>query len=239
MVEVAAAVHAAHDPLAVAEAADRGGRLPAGLASCAECTALHADLVAIAAAVPTAALPPRPRDFTLTPADAARLRPGGWRRLLAAIGSSRDVVTRPLAIGFTTLGLAGLLVATVPGALPGGGAASAPVGEGAGGSTQVEMPASEPSAAPMMLSAAPESAPSAAVESTDDGGVFSGIDTEEPAASPTGDVAARADASAAPEEMADLRDAASNTSTLVIVAGACLVIGLGLFSLRWSVRRLG
>jgi hypothetical protein len=133
--------HAAHDPLLVAAAADRGGRLPADLAACPACTSLHAELVAIAAAVPTSALPARPRDYTLTPADAARLRPGGWRRWLAAIGSARDVVTRPLAIGFTTLGLAGLLVATVPGALPGGDGGAMPQAE----SLQVTAPdGSEP-----------------------------------------------------------------------------------------------
>ena len=81
--------------------------------------------MALAAAVPTAALPARPRDYTLSDADAARLRPAGWRRWLAAIGTSRDAVTRPLAVGLTTLGLAGLLVATVPGALPSAGSAGA------------------------------------------------------------------------------------------------------------------
>ena len=76
--------HAAHDLLAVAEAADRGATLPTALAACPDCTALHADLVALAAALPTSATPTRPRDYSLTPADAARLRPGGWRRLCRA-----------------------------------------------------------------------------------------------------------------------------------------------------------
>ena len=121
--------HAAHDLLLVAAAADRNGQLPAALADCPDCRALHADLVALAAAVPHAALPARPRAYPLSPADAARLRPAGWRRWLAAIGTSRDAVTRPLALGLTTLGIAGLLVATVPGALPfaaSSGAAPAP-----------------------------------------------------------------------------------------------------------------
>ena len=42
--------------------------------------------------------PPRPVDYTLTPADAARLRGSRWRRLVAAIGSSRDGV-QPTAGG--------------------------------------------------------------------------------------------------------------------------------------------
>ncbi len=116
--------HAAHDLVLVAEAADRGGRLPAAQASCLDCLALHADLVLLAAAMPDAALPARPRDYTLSEADAARLRPAGWRRWLAAIGTSRDAVTRPLAVGLTTIGLAGLLVASIPGILPVGGATS-------------------------------------------------------------------------------------------------------------------
>ena len=40
--------------------------------------------------------PPRVDDYQLTPDDAARLRPGGWRRLVAAIGSGRAAFTRPL-----------------------------------------------------------------------------------------------------------------------------------------------
>jgi len=116
--------HATHDLVLVAEAADRGGRLAGLQAACPDCLALHADLVLLAAALPDAAVPARPRDFTLSAADAARLRPAGWRRWLAAIGTSRDAVSRPLAIGLTTLGLAGLLVASIPGALPGGSATS-------------------------------------------------------------------------------------------------------------------
>jgi hypothetical protein len=121
----APAAHADHDLLLVAEAADRAGQLPATLAACPDCQALHADLIALAAAVPTAALPARPRTYTLTPADADRLRAPAWRRWLGAVGTSRDAITRPLALGFTTIGLAGLLVATVPGALPSGSATGA------------------------------------------------------------------------------------------------------------------
>ena len=91
------------------------------------------DLVAIRTATVTLPTPPRVDDYQLTPDDAARLRPGGWRRLVAAIGSGRAAFTRPLAVGLTTLGLAGLLVATVPSVLTGttplgptAGAASAP-----------------------------------------------------------------------------------------------------------------
>src|SRR5688572_29205323 len=59
--------------------------------SCSDCALLHDDLRAIARA--TASAPPpiadRPRDFRLTPADAARLRPNGWRRFVVAVQDAR------------------------------------------------------------------------------------------------------------------------------------------------------
>ena len=78
--------HAQHDPLLVVSlaAGDLTGtdrdRAAALIAACADCALLHDDLLAIARA--TAALPTavRPRDFQLTPEQAARLRP---RRLAA------------------------------------------------------------------------------------------------------------------------------------------------------------
>lgn len=110
--------HAQHDPLLVVSLAagdithaDRD--LAAGLiASCAECATLHDDLLAIARA--TAALPTavRPRDFQLTPEQAARLRPLGWRRFVAAFAAPR--LTRQLGVGLTTLGIAGLLLSVLP-----------------------------------------------------------------------------------------------------------------------------
>ena len=114
--------HAAHDRAVVAALAardpdvtgDERQAAQALVAACTECARLHADLVALATALPTAATPRRPRDFTLTAADAERLRGRGWRAWLRRIGSSRDTITRPLALSLTTLGLAGLLVATRP-----------------------------------------------------------------------------------------------------------------------------
>jgi len=127
------AAHGGHDRLLIAATVGRGAQAVAPpslaqalLAACTECARLHADLFALALALPIATTPARPRDFTLTAADAERLRPRGLRRWLALIGTSRDTITRPLAIGFTTLGLAGLLVATVPGALTGFGVTAIP-----------------------------------------------------------------------------------------------------------------
>jgi hypothetical protein len=90
---------------------------------CARCVSLYVDLVALTAALPLSALPARPRSFTLTAEDARRLRPGGWRGWWSAVGSTRDILTRPLAIGITTLGLAGLLLTAAPTILLGVGGA--------------------------------------------------------------------------------------------------------------------
>jgi hypothetical protein len=117
--------HARHDLLRVAEAVDRGGRLAPVLQFCDPCGRLYADLLALTTSISHAALPARPRDFTLRTDDARRLRPGGWRAWWLSLGSARDAVTRPLAIGFATLGLAGLLLTATPTLIPlmGSGAA--------------------------------------------------------------------------------------------------------------------
>ena len=91
--------------------------------SCAACAELHDDLLAIAHA--TASVPPiatRPRDFRLTPADAARLRPAGWRGLLGRLASAPRAVTRPLGAGLATIGLVGLLIGNAPAIIPSGAA---------------------------------------------------------------------------------------------------------------------
>lgn len=121
------AAHIGHDPLLIAAAVDRGARLAPVLELCLRCVALYVDLVALTVALPLAAGPARPRDFTLSAADARRLGRRGWRRWWSAVGSARDTVTRPLAVSFTTLGLVGLLLTAVPSLLPmaGSGAASA------------------------------------------------------------------------------------------------------------------
>ena len=71
--------HADHDPLIVARLLDRDlegeerAIAEARIASCASCAALHADLIALSAATSAQPTPSRPRAFTLTAADAARL----------------------------------------------------------------------------------------------------------------------------------------------------------------------
>ncbi|MFP5344009.1 MAG: hypothetical protein ACLGIJ_13985 [Candidatus Limnocylindria bacterium] len=117
--------HRGHDPLLAAAAAERGGSLPTTLAACGDCRSLATDLRALALALPASAIPARPRDLRLTVAAAARLRPRGWRRVVALVGSARDGVTRPLAVGLTTLGIVGLLMSAIPTVLPPGRDAAA------------------------------------------------------------------------------------------------------------------
>jgi hypothetical protein len=113
--------HAGHDPRLVAAALDR--RAEAGwTTSCAACVDLFADLAGLRAALPTAVVPTRPHDYTLTAADAAHLRSSRLRRAFAAIGTARDGLTRPLAASFLGLGMVGLFIGTVPGMLPAGAA---------------------------------------------------------------------------------------------------------------------
>jgi hypothetical protein len=115
--------HAAHDRLLIAAlAADdltagERERAEVFVAHCAPCAELAADLRAIAQATSATRLPvpARPRSFTLSPDDAARIRPSGWRAFVRRFGSADWSFTRPLAAGLTTLGLAGLLVSALPG----------------------------------------------------------------------------------------------------------------------------
>ncbi len=143
--------HDRHDPMLVAAlaagdlaAADRDQAI-ALTRSCADCASLHDDLLALARAV--ASTPPpvttTPRDFRLTTADAARLRPAGWRRWVAALGGSRAALTRPLGVGLATLGLAGLLIGNVQ---IGVGSAAAPERAMSAGGGEAAAPAASSAA---------------------------------------------------------------------------------------------
>jgi anti-sigma factor RsiW len=250
--------HETHDRLLVASLVDRSiteperARAEAQLRACRACAELHAELVALSVATRAMPVPVRTRDFALTPADADRLRVRRWRRLVAAIGSSRDAFSRPLALGFTTLGLAGLLLSSV--SLPFGGATSgdglrsvaAPAGENGAGSVTQEFAAAASGApslpegsGPDMVAAAPSAAPSEAAqlapaaspgenppEPLFDGGESSPLPGEPPADRSLYSTALDQDGSFAP-------------SPMFLVAAVLLVIGLGLFGIRWTARRLG
>jgi hypothetical protein len=119
--------HDRHDPVRIAGLLDRVGTPPDGwrlLRQCPECRLLHADLAAILGHLPHTPTPPRHRDHTLTASQAARLHRGSPWAVLWDVGSARDRVTRPLGLGFTTLGLAGLLLTTVPMGEPAGAVTS-------------------------------------------------------------------------------------------------------------------
>ena len=202
------------------------------LSSCNSCAEVHRDLAAIATA--TRALPRTarsPRDFRLTTDQAERLRRGSWLRgLLRPFGSARSA-TRPMARAFTSLGMAGLLVAIL---LPGGiglmgGAASAPtqreVGVDAGAAA---------SYAPAFNAGAP-------------GGASLGASAD-PDAPMEGDASI---AIAAADETPDVRDGhtkldaggdllAAETPPNPLLNGsvALLALGLALFGLRFAARRL-
>jgi hypothetical protein len=156
------ASHARHDRFAVA-AALGGDPRPGMIRSCPSCAALHHDLLVIRDAIRRAWIPLRPRDLSLTAEDAARLRPGRWRRIADAFGTPRDPVTRPLALTFTGLGLAGLLVTATPLGWPGQAAEPAAIEvtpysvDVAGGSPAPSVPRnadpapSEPARVPLLV----------------------------------------------------------------------------------------
>jgi len=118
-----AADHSAHDELLLAAVAS-GDDLPAAqlaaadalVRDCPDCAALVADLRALRFATAELPAPARRRDFRLTDADAARLRPAGWRWLVAAFASARLAFTAPLGAGLVAIGIVAGLVTIVPGA---------------------------------------------------------------------------------------------------------------------------
>lgn len=262
--------HATHDRLLIANLVDRSvadaerARGEEQAAACRDCAILYDDLVALSAATHALPVPLRRRDFTLTFEDAERLRVRGWRRVLAAIGSSRDAFSRPLALGLTTLGLAGLMVASIPSVIT-GGAASSPTSLEAGNDlARNAAEVAAPEASLSQLEAAPpgptEGAPAAAAGPAEDpsltsaaplvpdamplpsGEAVGGV-TEDPAGTlygNTGPVAGEAGDGLGDEF---LKSQAADTPTmnvaLIAVAGLLLLIGLGLFGLRWAARRVG
>ncbi|HYK95196.1 MAG TPA: hypothetical protein VE011_04915 [Candidatus Dormibacteraeota bacterium] len=103
------------------------------LDACDRCVSISRDLRLITLALQELpavdampALPPAPRDFRLTPEQAARLHPSAplvrWTdRLVAAVAA----LGKPVGVSLATLGLVGLLVGTSSLGVPGRSAASA------------------------------------------------------------------------------------------------------------------
>jgi hypothetical protein len=256
--------HPSHDLTLVA--AHAAGDLPesdrtsveALLASCTDCADLHRDLVAIAAATHTLPAPiARTRDFQLEPAQAERLRRGSWlRRLLQPFGAAGSPA-RPIAAAFTTLGVAGLLVATIVPSLAGGSATSAPSHDSAvGAAAATAAPAAAPGATTEAAPGVPAPQAGGATSNPADFGSYqqaSGApgDTSTPGkAGPTGSSIAapvalaggtggpeRAGASVGSIEAPTLtREGSPNL--LFIGSLALLALGLALFGLRFAGRRV-
>ena len=211
----------------------------AQIADCADCAALDADLRALAAAIhalPAAAR--APRDFRLPAEQAARLRGGSWwRRAARAISEPRGL-GRPFATAFTTLGLVGLLLGSLPaGALP-LFTVGAPIER-----TSVEAASSaEPSKAPeanptdAMLGPAVEGSPAHYGDGTgkgDDAGTI-GAGAGEPSDSPGVSKAPPA----APYLTFSDRQSLNQVSPLIALSSLFLLVGLGLFAFRRLARRL-
>jgi hypothetical protein len=207
-------LHEQHDPMLVVSlasgdlaTADRDRATAQSLvATCADCALLHDDVLALATA--TKALPPavRTRDFRISPEQAAKLQPGGWRRFFTAPGA---LFSRQLGVGLTTLGIAGILISSI-GALPIGGFASS-----AGGAAPASVPSEAPAAAEALRSEdtqqAPAPAASVELDTSNTGGGLTVPFAGSPGASPYGVTAAGASPPAASNGDQSGRNAASQS----------------------------
>ncbi len=229
------------------------------VAGCPVCAALHHDLRVIAAALPELPAPVRPRSFTLTPEQAAALRPSGWRRFAGILAGPRFRFAAPFGTGLATLGLAGLLLGVVAGAPLGAGTATSGLA-----AAPVEAPAPAPSATAPTAVSVPSAAP-AAIRSpatrqgaspaasagdfvaqsdetgSDTGGTGSAIDRG-PAASSDAAGGLPPDGTGSKAVTPPVASAVGRGpgigEILLITGGAALVIGSALVVLRWGSRRL-
>jgi hypothetical protein len=219
--------HDTHDLELVAAfaARDLAGRpledATALVAACTACAELHDDLRAISAAIPAAPAPRRRRDYRLTPEQAAALRPSGWRRFLSGLASPKLAFTAPLGTGLATLGLVGLLLAAMPGAIPLGN------GDGRDGANAPAIQMNEPAEAPV-----DEARPEAPGEKVDPPAGGAGG-----AAAPTpGDVTGNGEAGA-PADGRLATPPANDVRLLVVGSVLALLLGLGLVGGRMAARR--
>ena len=249
--------HARHDAALIAGHAASDlpdpdhARAEALLSSCRACTDLHRDLVSIQAATRANPAPAgRERDFRLTVEQAASLRRGSWLRSILRPFATAGSSTRPIAAAFTSVGVAGLLIATfVPGLL--GLSAATPADResafGAGGSTTAAAPSAAPAAIPDEQG--PGGAPAIEVEPTgpDDPDKLTEFSLR-PTASDTIAVAAgnpevqQSDATDAaggqPSSVRRLAETSSPINLVLIGSLGFLAVGLALFGLRFAARRV-
>lgn len=107
-----AADHQQHDTLLVAQFVagdplepERQDEARQVLAGCAACAALAADLPAISRAVAQEPVPPRRRDFRLTPEQAEGLRGNALTRFMRRLSLPRSRAFQPAAAGVLSIGL--------------------------------------------------------------------------------------------------------------------------------------
>lgn len=214
------------------------------LSSCSSCAQLHRDLVAISAA--TRALPRSahaPRDFRLTAEQAGRLRRGSWLRgLLRPVASARSA-TRPMAAAFTSIGVAGLLVAAIVPSLL-GSAASAPQRE----SVQADAAATAGRAlqgAPASAAAAPGAAESSGDAyiitkgGSDDSGLYvAGARHSAGTDQGAGDRGAGDLGGGVTSQGGETVSTPSRPNLLLLGSIGLLLAGLTLYGLRFAARRL-
>lgn len=240
-----AADHADHDLTLIAGHAagdllhPQLGLAAALIASCPTCDELHRDLVALAAA--TRALPRElraPRDFRLSAEQAARLRRGGWLRgLLRPFASARSAA-RPMATAFTSVGVAGLLVAAfAPGLL--GGAASAP-----GGGRNLEVSGAAAPSAPAgdhadpLVGVSPAPGGPAAPGFQGTGGDTGTGSVEGQGEGPGEAAGGSSDKDTREDGSTGRLDASGAPGILLAGSLAFLLVGLAIFGLRIAARRL-
>lgn len=240
--------HETHDPLLVAALAAGDiesrdlTRAELQVAGCPDCTGLRNELVAIAAATTRLPAPARSREFTLSQDDAARLRRPSLRRLLIDLAGPRGLIGRPIATAVTSLGVAGIVLASAGtlGSLGAAGAASAPA-PGVGSHAPSENRASG-SAAPEHVTGVQGGASLGPAASQPPQDTSSGVDGLESGAPGSQGQAAAPTPAPNPDDQgikatAD-RDTGSNLSPLVPISIGLVVLGLGLFALRRVAARL-
>lgn len=243
--------HAAEHALAIAalQAGDLAGpelaRAEELRATCPACTALFTDLETLRLAVRELPVSPRTRDFRLTEADAAHLQPTGWRRFVGWLVAPRSSV-RPLATGLATLGLAGLMLTSIPGLTLSGSATvtSAPAYQATMGRADAEMATGAPAEPPQTGTlTAPTQGPAGSA-------VPAAGAPEGPAAEPSpgggvtgaGQDDSSANKGATPDQSsrnaAEVAGGGATGPNLAALASiALLAAGLGLLAARWAARR--
>jgi hypothetical protein len=228
--------HAGHDLLVVVSGTDPAATLTERaaaerqIAACGDCALVASDLRSIAsglASLPRTIARPAGRDFRITREQARELRSGGrLRAWLRPFGDGGFQGIRPLAAAFTSLGVAGLLVAVL---LPGIG------GLGIGSQSQTLANGAGASVAELAPKDASGS-PSAAFNSSS----FAPGDIAGPTASI--DFAFRSSSAPAPQVATDnstpTGTAVGSPSPLIALSLALLAIGVVLFGLRLAAHRL-